>query len=236
MGKQNKYRNSFFPTPPFFLGSTSSPNSLYPPCQQRRGMGNGGCSQFMFLSHVLCLLQHEVSPVGYGSSWTPPWVFSSRKVPAWVPPSACSPSGTEFSRTLQFLAAKPAPSKHISAHPYWDPTPALAFQRLQFQDGYLLRCGSPRDSLHHGLPRNLCSTVWITSSLSFALDLGVCRVFLTYNSHSSLPPAVAQNFVPLLFKLKNTAFSTILQNVLYYVFTCPNFSSASINRLFSFQY
>lgn len=117
-----------------------------------------------------------------------------------------------------------------------DPTAALAFQGLQFQSGYLLHWGSPWDSLHHGLQRNLYSTVWITSSLCFTLDLGVCRVFLTYNSHSSLPAAVAQKFVPLLFTLKNTAFSTTLQKVLYYVFSRPCFSSASTSRLLSFQY
>lgn len=65
--------------------------------------------------HVLHLLQHGLSPMGYGSSWTSPCIFSSWKSPEWVSPSGCSPSGTEFPRASQVLSAKSLPGKHLSA-------------------------------------------------------------------------------------------------------------------------
>lgn len=148
--------------------------------------------------HVLHLLQHGLSPMGYGSSWTSPCVFSLWKAPEWVSPSGCSPSGTEFPGHPKSCQQNLFPANTFlqASVSCWDPTPALAFQGLQFQGGYLLHCGSPWDSLHHELQRNLYSTVWITSSLFFVLDLGVCRILLTYISHSSLQAAVAQKFVP----------------------------------------
>ena len=56
----------------------------------------------------------------------------------------------------------------------------------------------PHHGLPHGLQGNLCSSTWSTSSPSFFPDLGVCRVFPLAYSHSSLPGAVAQCFLPFL--------------------------------------
>jgi len=38
----------------------------------------------------------------------------------------------------------------------------------------------PLRGLPHGLQGNLCSGIWIAFSLSFFIDLGVCRVVLSY--------------------------------------------------------
>lgn len=64
MGKQNKYRNPFFPTPPFFLGSTSPPNSNAGGWEM--GVAVSSCFFLMFFayssmrSHPWDMVLHEL--------------------------------------------------------------------------------------------------------------------------------------------------------------------------------
>ena len=50
----------------------------------------------------------------------------------------------------------------------------------------------------HGLQGNLWSDTWRTSSSSFFTPFGVCRDFCFTFSHSLLPSAVVQLFLPFL--------------------------------------
>ena len=123
-------------------------------------------------------------------------VLQKRTAPAWVPHGVTSP------------ARKPAPAR------------ALRRVTASFGHIHLLRRGVlhglqvdicstvdfhelqgdslPHHGLHHGLPGNLCSGTWSTSSPSLFTDLGVCRVVSLTYSHSSLPAAVAHQCFPLL--------------------------------------
>ena len=76
------------PSPPFFPGSTSLPNSPPPPPERRRGTGNGACGTLSLPLRppdALALLQRGVPPTGDSPPPT---------APAWVLPRGCSPSGT----------------------------------------------------------------------------------------------------------------------------------------------
>ena len=98
------------PILPFFLGSTSLPNSPSPPPEWHRRTGNGGWGQFkcclcrfFFLTLFSCSRVGSpsgVSPTGRSSPWnSPTWVLpmgcsSSCTAPPWVPSMGCSPLGT----------------------------------------------------------------------------------------------------------------------------------------------
>lgn len=94
------------PSPPFFPGSTSLPNSPPPPPERRRGTGNGACGQF--IARCLCrsvlLTLLPCSSVGslpretvlhqllQRGSFPGGAVLQEQAAPAWVPHRATSPA------------------------------------------------------------------------------------------------------------------------------------------------
>lgn len=189
-------------------------------------------NSLLFLSpHLLCLLQHRVSPMGYGSSLTSPWVFSSRKVPAWVPPWGCSPSGTEFPGASQVLS----------------PFCRLMFLVRTLLQHWLSKGCSVRVVIYFAV--DLHGTVFIMGCRGISTLLSGSPPFssspwtlvsVDYFSYITLTlPSqllLHRSLWPYCLNKKHTAFCTTLQYVLFYVFTHPNLSSASTNRLFSFPY
>jgi len=141
-------------------------------------------------------------------------VLQEEAAPAWVPHGVTSPSSkptsvwAPLSTGPQVLAGAccsvVSPWGHsllqASPPPAWGPFHGLQVGICSTVDLHGLQGHSlPHHGLLHGLQGNLCSGAWSTSSTSFFVDLGVCRVVSLTCSHSSLPAASPQPFLPPFF-------------------------------------
>jgi len=107
---KNTSKNHLPPTSSFFPGSSLLPISLPPPSKWCRGMGNGGCSQFIV--HCLCrsflfmlffcsnVSSHSQEIVLHELLWHGSFFMGcsySQTAPAEVLSTGCRPSGTDRS-------------------------------------------------------------------------------------------------------------------------------------------
>jgi len=146
-----------FPTPPFFPGSTSFPNSLPPPPERLREMENGGCNQF--ITHCLCrsfllwrrtpdtllLLQRGDPPTGD----SPPWTAT-----AWVLPTGCSSSQTALAWIPPWGAVLQEQTAPEQTGPLWPIGSQFLPANLLWHGLSSLHgsTGAARSLLQHGLP------------------------------------------------------------------------------------